>query len=98
MLPVVKGLAARSREVETASKEGWKYKTINDSVDHYRIYIVRGDPAIPDPGSGGCIYDTITGIFMSADMRDLEDECAFQVSTLFELRRNIFFSLLWSYV
>ena len=51
LLPVVEGLATRSREVETASKEGWKYKTIKDSVDHYRIYVVRGDPAIPDPGS-----------------------------------------------
>jgi len=51
MLPVVKALAASSREVETTSKEGWKNKTIKDSVDDYRIYIVWGDPAIPDPGS-----------------------------------------------
>jgi len=35
MLPVVEALAARSRKVETASKEGWKYKAIEDSVDHY---------------------------------------------------------------
>lgn len=34
LLPVVEALAARSREVEPASKEGWKNKTIKDSVDH----------------------------------------------------------------
>jgi hypothetical protein len=35
MLPVVEALAARSGEIETTSKERWKYKTIEDSVDHY---------------------------------------------------------------
>ena len=34
-LPVVKGVAARFGEVETASKERWKHKAIKDSVDHY---------------------------------------------------------------
>ena len=35
VLPVVKGLATRSREVQTASKQRWKYKAIENSVDHY---------------------------------------------------------------
>jgi len=35
LLPVVEGLAVRFGEVETASKERWKYKAIENSVDHY---------------------------------------------------------------
>ena len=52
VLPIVEGLALRAREVEPPTEEGGKNLSVNDGVRYNRVYVVRCDPAVPDPRPG----------------------------------------------